>query len=83
MIEEFIEFCRSRGDETYEYLSNEHCAVAQFLKATARAKEPNVAGESYTSDSGEEISLDPLMDALAVKHPRTFAGIASRYEAAA
>lgn len=81
MIEEFIEFCRSKGDEAYDYLDTDRCAVAQFLIASKRSLTPNCSRDGYFSESSVKMISLPLgMDDLAVDYPRTFAGIVARYE---
>lgn len=81
MIKEFIEFCRTKGNEPYRYLDTDGCAVAQFLIASGRATQPNCGPYQYTNISGEIVDYPEEMDELAINaEPRTFAGIVARYE---
>lgn len=81
MIDEFIEFCRAKGDEAYDYCRTDKCAVAQFLIASGRAAQPNCGPYQYTDSSGEFVDYPNEMDDLALNaEPRTFAGIVALYE---
>lgn len=41
-IADFAAFCRTKGDEAYDYVEPQECACCQFLRETGRAAEPSV-----------------------------------------
>jgi hypothetical protein len=87
-ISDFAAFCRTKGDETYNYSDNWNCACAQFLIASGRAKSPCVGGIGYArwldeaaSDSARDFPAG-MAEALYNRDTgHTFSALADRLEA--
>jgi hypothetical protein len=93
-IADVLAWARTKpADETYDYVSNFHCALAQFLKATGRSVYPMVGPYDWDDYADETmrppLGTYPLSDALnsAVSDegsfPKdcTFGGLVKRLEA--
>lgn len=89
-LTEFRDFCRSKGEERYDYCSNGGCAIAQFIGATGRAQKPYVSwfglwtdaavNDDLSDDGGFNKSPDGVHGAVRAK-PRTFSALADRLDA--
>ena len=71
------------ADEEYDYLDNNQCVVAQFLKDTGRMSKPNVGGFDFRNKAARDprASTDlPAFLSGVVLHeaPTTFGALAAR-----
>ncbi len=53
-ISDFAAFCRTKGDEGYNYVDCEHCALGQFLRESGRCANPSVSGYGKWHDLNAE-----------------------------
>jgi hypothetical protein len=84
-IVDVLEWSRTKpAGEGYDYGEPGECAIAQFLRETGRAANPNV-GEFAWRDGGKGTLLPPHLDALVFADrdvsQRTFGALAQRIEA--
>lgn len=87
MAHQFLDFCRSKpADEAYSFISNENCALAQFLKAAGYPVES--VGGSFWRDTRDVVhDLPPPLYWSDLGYGvlcecRTFGALADRLEAA-
>lgn len=86
-IRDFAAFCRTKGDEGYDYLDPWECACAQFLKASGRAAAPSTAGGFWVDRAIDRYARHPLPNGLdgiggaLLEDPRTFSALATRLDA--
>lgn len=81
-----LEWARSKpADKAYDYLSNDNCIIAQFLKETGRAAKPSVDGHGWCDGDGPEHPYDWRVDQAANTgwaDTQTFGAFAARLEKA-
>lgn len=89
-IADFAAFCRSKGDEGYDYVDPTNCAASQFLRETGRAADPSCspAGWGERNKGGERNPRTPFPAGVDVMgggvlgvRPQTFSALADRLEA--
>lgn len=69
------------AEEEYSYGSNQHCLIAQFLKAQG-VKSPCVGGFTWSKTRGGlEHDLSDNFRNVSFNFPRTFGGALARLEA--
>lgn len=89
--QDFLAYCRARGDASYDFLSNSNCALAQFLHDTGRAERPYVIGWAKWRDDalgyGEYVDSPltkyeeaPDVPSPLAGYPSTFPACADRLE---
>lgn len=80
-ITKFAAFCRTKGDEAYDYYDINNCAVAQFVKASGLCSNVEVGG-FYWHDliTGEKHEL-PENFVAECEEPYIFSALADRLEA--
>ena len=81
-IADFAAFCRSKGDEAYDYVEPRSCALALFLQIDHPFAD--VGGHSYCLEGEDEEDGIPIPFGVhngLTAHPRTFAALADRLEA--
>lgn len=84
-ISEFAAFCRTKGDEGYDYWDTLNCAVAQFVRASGKGVS---AGGLTWADNNNKRHLMPdgfvtngNRDGVIISLPHTFSALADRLEA--
>lgn len=84
-IRDFAAFCRTKGDESYNYTDRCGCACAQFLQASGRADEPDVEPDQWFGNDGlwhpMPYVVDNMGGGVLANEPRTFSALADRLEA--
>lgn len=89
-IADFAAFCRSKGDEVFDYCEPDCCALAQFLSTSGRAQKPSVGGYAIWTDDAERGGKsqrapdgvhEALLSVLDHKDCGTFSALADRLEA--
>lgn len=79
-IAAFAAFCRTKGDEGYNYFATGDCAIARFLKGTGRCADPSVGAYRWRDQATGEVHHFPEFTAEA-EEPHTFPALADRLEA--
>lgn len=90
-IADFAAFCRSKGDERYNFFNNCDCALAQFLRFSGRCENPYVIGLGQWKPADEhgenwrQVPFDregtPGHERILGREPYTFSALATRLEA--
>lgn len=80
-IADFAAFCRTKGNEEYDYFSTRTCAVAQFVRETGLCDNPCVGGWHWRDTATEEIHRFPKGFDAECEEPYIFSALADRLEA--
>lgn len=94
-ISDFAAFCRTKGDEGYDYSNAHNCALSQFLRASGRAIEPSCSTRGWHDEACPGVGRHPIPDGIdnsgiwgdgrtvlrAKAGPSTFSALADRLEA--
>jgi hypothetical protein len=80
-VQDVLAWARTKpADEAYNYCSTGSCAIAQFLIATGRSKNPCVA-DDWDDDSGQPHAIDwRLRNAANSVFEETFGALVKRLE---
>jgi hypothetical protein len=78
-VREFEAFCRSKGDERYDYSLKHHCACAQFLRHGLGITSALVLPGYWRDEhGGAKHDLPKGVEEAVFAPPRTFSALADR-----